>query len=244
MAIGTPYLAATTVTSTATANSDTITTNVDVPATDCLLLAVATRLATATNITSVTGGSGLTFDKYQMVDGGQNGDGGFVNVYGGATITNGTTFTINYDQSPTRHWVAAVGVPGMAKAVADANHIGTGNGTGTQPTATTAGSTPAAGDIAWGIHIHVGAGAQNETGTPTTNFTEMVDGPFVGGVSPFMHGYLEYDVLAAGGAATSAPTFLSNSGGWLSMVVVFQPAPPAAVATSFDELVASGMRSG
>jgi hypothetical protein len=233
MAIGVPYAAAVTVSSTATSASDTITTTAPIPVGDSLFLGVSVRLnANLTllpaNITNDQGLS-LTPDVIAIPNGGQNGNAWLVRIRSGVIIPLGTTFTTTYvGGSPTRHQLAAFGVPGVEDATPDANHIGTANGTNTAPSATTAGSTPAAGDLAFGLWTHTGNGAQNETGTPTAGFTELQDGPFVGGVSPFLHQYWEYEILPSGGAVTSAPTFLSNVGGWLGGVFVFRPAgaPP------------------
>lgn len=229
MAIGTPYSAAAAVQSTATSASDTITTNQTVPITDTLFILVKTRLAASYTVTSVTNSGSLAVTPVVIQATNatlQNGADVQIRVYAAVAIPSGTTFTVNYSASPTRHELGAFGVSGVADATPDAFHIGNGDGAGGVPVASTAGASPAVGDLAVGTWAHVGAGANGDSGTPTTGFTEF-DDTFVSSATPFLHAYTEYRLLAAAGVATSSPTFANNSGGWLGQVIVYQPATQA-----------------
>jgi hypothetical protein len=246
MAIGTPYAVGPVVSSVSTSSSDVFAqTTSAVAAGDTLIIFPGVRLNKDTSITSVTNDGGVsdaTPDVIPAADGfpngGQNGNLYQIRIYCPTGSPIDTNWTINYDQSPTRHSISAIGIPGVADATPDANHIGSANGSGGTPSATTAGSTPASGDFAIGQCIHVGSGANGETGTPTSGFTEWQDGPVVGSSTPFLHQYVEYEALTGSGAVTTSPTFNSNTGGWVIGIVVYQPAATGGI--TIDAPLATG----
>jgi len=235
VAIGTPYAAATTVTSTATSNNDTITTTADVPQGDTLFIFVSTRLATETLITSITGAPAWVLPDFGIVSptGGYNGRATICRLYAASgTIPNGTVLTVNYNQSPTRHQLSAFGVSGVANETPELSRITNfGFGGGSPMSLSTYGKS---GDLAISIISHVGSGASSDSATPTSGFTEYQDGPS-NATTPFLHQYVEYQILGSTGTVTSSPTFVSDTGNILGVFATFREAPALFRSTLFDE---------
>jgi len=154
--------------------------------------------------------------------GGFNGQASIIRIYAvDAQIASGTTFTINYNNSPTRHQLSAFGVSGVANETPQTNrYTGFGFGGGSPLSLST---YAADGDLAISIITHVGSGANGDSGTASSGFTEYQDGPS-NASTPFIHQYVEYQVMTTAGTVTSSPTFVSDTGNIFGVMATFRPA--------------------
>lgn len=223
MAIGTPYTLGTDVTDTTTSTTVSMTTTVKGNSGDRVIVVAEYRAATPLTMSCAdNAGTGNTYHLDKQQDGG-NGQVGIFSTVLTADLPIGTVVTVT-GGSAVRHYLHVEAVSGTAAGNPDANHIGGANSSGTAPSVTTAGSTPATGDYAVAALSRYGSGSSDSaTAGGTGSWTEQAD-VVVGAGTPRMQAYLETQILTTGGAITASPTWSSTTGGWEAAIVVYAAA--------------------